>query len=252
MNNSSLFVASPCYNGQVHVSFMKSILGLQEICSRLDIKFQFFTVPFDSLIPRARNVCVSAFLNSDCNTMIFIDADIQFQPISVIQMLKHDKDIVCAAYPKKILDFDKIKASINNSNNLEELIQQSTNYAINYKINNKSITIENNLTEVLDAPTGFLMIKKDVFINMKEKHQNGKYINDISAYGYGKEYYNFFPCGVYDGRYLSEDYGFCRIIQEMNYKVYCDVSVKLNHIGQFNYSGNLVEQLKNIEKSVKN
>ena len=249
MSMSSLFVASPCYNGQVHVNFMKSILDLQELCARLNIKFVFFTIPFDSLIPRARNVCVNAFIESDCDTMIFIDADIQFQAFQVIQMLNHDKDIICGAYPKKILSMDKIKACIHKTEKLEDLVSQSTNYAINYEIEDNMIKVQNNLTVVKDAPTGFLMIKKHVFETIIKEMPDSVYKNDIIAYGYGKEFFNFFPCGIFDGRYLSEDYGFCRIIQQLNYKVYCDISVKLNHIGQFNFCGNLIEQLKNVSNN---
>lgn len=251
----SLFVATPCYNGQVHVNFMRSVLGLQNICTKENIRFEFFTIPFDSLIPRARNVCVKAFLDSSCDTMIFIDADIQFIPIQVVDMLKHEKDIICGAYPKKIISFDKIKACINETKDLEHLISQSTNYAINYSIDESNmIKIENNLTEVKDAPTGFLMVKKKVYHDIMEKFPNEFYTNDITAYVYGKKYYNFFPCGKFDDsdRYLSEDYGFCRVIQKLNYKVFCDISVKLNHIGQFTFTGDLVEQLKKIQEATKN
>lgn len=242
--NVKLFVASPCYCGNVHVNYMQSVLGLQQLCDRLNIGFKFYTIPFDSLIPRARNVCANVFLQSDFTHLFFIDADIEFQPIQVIQMLKYDKDIICGAYPKKILNHELIKKHAKDSLNIPDLVYKSTSYAINFVQEDNKITIKNNLVEILDAPTGFLIIKRDVLNNIKNKNSSKVYINDIRAYGYGKEFYDFFPCGVFNNRYLSEDYGFCRLCQKLNYQIYCDVSVKLTHIGQFHYNGCLNEQLK--------
>lgn len=243
---SSLFVASPCYNGGVHVSFMRSVLELQKVCDKLGIEMKFHTIHFDSLIPRARNVCANDFLfNHTHDYLMFIDADIQFNPLSVIKMMKCDKDIVCGAYPKKILNYEKLKANIEKSSDISDLVSLSTNYAINYQTKDGTITVEKDLTEVKDAPTGFLLIKRSVLEKIIESNVASEYTNDIRAYGHGKKFYDFFPCGVFDGRYLSEDYGFCRLCQKVDYKIYCDLSVKLNHIGQFHYSGNIMNQLRN-------
>ena len=242
----SLFVASPCYNGSVHVSFMKSVLELQKLCDRLDIDMKFHTIHFDSLVPRARNVCANDFLvNNSHDYLMFIDADIQFSPVSIIKMMKSDKDIICGAYPKKILNYEKLKKYIDHSTDISDLVSMSTNYAINYQTNNGSITVEKDLVEVKDAPTGFLLIKREVLQKLVSESVVSEYKNDIHAYGHGKKFYEFFPCGVFDGRYLSEDYGFCRLCQKVGYKIYCDLSVKLNHIGQFYFSGNIMKQLQN-------
>lgn len=239
-----LFVATPCYAGNVHVNYMQSVMGLQQLCDRLGIKMQFYTVPFDSLIPRARNVCANVFMKSDATHLFFIDADIMFVPAQVIQMLKHDTDIICGAYPKKVLRHELIQKHAEKSTDFDDLICKSTAYAINFVHNNGSILVQNGIAEIKDAPTGFLMIKKDVLKNIMKDNPNSYYKNDIRAYGYGTEFFEFFPCGIFDGRYLSEDYGFCRLCQKLDYKVYVDVNVKLTHIGQFNYHGNLVQQLQ--------
>lgn len=244
LSNIKLFVATPCYCGNVNVGYMQSVMGLQQLCERLDIGFKFYTIPFDSLIPRARNVCANVFLQGDYTHLFFIDADIQFQPVHVIQMLKHNKDIICGAYPKKILNHELVKKHASESKDMSDLIYKSTSYAINFAHEDNKISIVNGVTEIKDAPTGFLIIKKNVLEDIKNANPEQVYVNDIRAYGYGKEFYDFFLCGVFENRYLSEDYGFCRLCQKLNYKVYCDTLVKLTHIGQFYYTGCLNEQLK--------
>jgi hypothetical protein len=161
-------------------------------------------------------------------------------------MIEADLDILCGAYPKKSLDYIKLKNNIAASNSLNELISMSSNYAINFKkTETGTVIINNNLAEIDDASTGFLLIKREVLQTLKDSNVTNSYINDITAYGYGKQFHDFFPCGVFDNRYLSEDFGFCRLCQKVGYKIFCDISVRLNHIGQFSYNGNLFNQLQN-------
>lgn len=105
-----VFVATPCYAGMVHVKFMECVMGLQNTLLSNGIGFEFFNIPFDSLIPRARNASVTRFMASkDATHLLFIDADIQFHPNSVIKMLRENKDVLCGCYPKKALDFVSLK-----------------------------------------------------------------------------------------------------------------------------------------------
>ena len=129
-----LFVATPCYCGQVHVKYMESIMALQHELLQKGVGFEFFNIPFDSLIPRARNACVTRFMASaNCTHMLFVDADIQFHPSSVVKMLQENKDIIAGCYPKKALDFGAIKENYNKTDNQVELVQSAVKYAYNLK-----------------------------------------------------------------------------------------------------------------------
>ena len=234
-----IFVATPCYAGQVHVRYMESILMLKESLSQYKVEFSFFNVPFDSLVPRARNTCVNRFLSDETAThLMFIDADIQFDPMSVVKMFLSNKDVICGAYPKKTIDFDAIKSNIDKVKNIQELISASTRYAINIKQGAKPD--ETGIIEALDAPTGFMMIKRKVITDMIAKYPETEYINDIRSYKSSEKsdkYYDLFQSKVFENRYLSEDYGFCRLWQNMGGKIVIDLTVRLTHMGQFNYFG---------------
>ena len=41
-----------------------------------------------------------------------------------------------------------------------------------------------------------------------------------------------------DNRYLSEDYFFCRLWQQLGGKIWLEPSIKLNHIGSYTFEGN--------------
>jgi hypothetical protein len=242
-----IMVCTPCYCGQVHVKYMESMLRLQMILQKYQIGFEFYTIPFDSLIPRARNACVTRFMASkECTHLLFVDADIQFDGLSIVKMLQEKKGCIVGAYPKKALDMEAIKDNFLKTASQLELIQSSVKYAFNFKPQ-RSHRVERGVVEVLDAPTGFMMIEKRVFREMIKSYPQFEYINDVNAYQINEtdRFYDLFPSQVFDGRYLSEDYGFCRLWQRIGGKIFTDLTVKLNHIGQFCYFGDPLVYLKN-------
>ena len=241
---TKLFVATPCYNGMVNVKYMQSVMNLQLVLLNNDIEFQYYTIPFDSLIPRARNACITRFMSTDCTHLIFIDSDIEFSPIDVVKMINMDKDVLGGCYSKKAIDFNSIHKNFDKVENTMELVQSAGKYTFNFKPT-ESHKIENGCIEVLDAPTGFLLIKKNVITKMIEAYPEREYINDVAPYNIKDDdkFYDFFPSSTYkeeDGtnRYLSEDYGFCRLWQNIKGEIYIDLTISLNHIGQFIYCGN--------------
>jgi hypothetical protein len=242
-----IFVATPCYVGQVHVKYMESVMALQHMLLTNGIGFEFFNIPFDSLIPRARNASVTRFMGSqDATHLLFIDADIQFHPLSVVKMLKENKDVICGCYPKKAIDFEAVKENYSKTTDQVELIQSAVRYAYNLKPQ-ASHRVERGVVEVLDAPTGFMMVRKSVLRDMiKKYHASTEYQNDVRAYQVTEEdrFFDLFQSQVFDKRYLSEDYGFCRLWQQMGGKIFADLTVKLNHIGQFCYHGDPLVHLK--------
>jgi hypothetical protein len=46
------------------------------------------------------------------------------------------------------------------------------------------------------------------------------------------------------GRYLSEDYAFCRRWRDIGGKIWVDLHCKLLHLGQHNFRGDLAESLR--------
>jgi len=231
-----ILIAIPCYQGLVHMKCMEQCMELIQELPKLNIDYEFFSITVDSLIPRARNISAMKFLKSDCTHLLFIDADIIFTPNDVIKLLEANKPIICGTYPKKCLDFNLLKQNILLSESLEHLISRSVNYALNFFETPKNQPV----IEVMDAPTGFMLIRKNVFFQMINTFPDIRYKNDINVYKqyeYKEFFYDFFQTGVFEHRYLSEDFGFCRKLQELKIPIYVDLSVNLIHVGNFYYFG---------------
>src|SRR5210317_2169360 len=102
LRKHNIFIATPCYGGMLTDQYFLSMFKLSQTLMQHGIKFRITTLRNESLVTRARNILTAMFLEDPNTThLMFIDADIEFEPDSVIRMLAMDKDIIAGAYPKK-------------------------------------------------------------------------------------------------------------------------------------------------------
>lgn len=218
-------IATPMYGGQCTAHYTFSNLNLVRMASNYNVEFNFQFITSESLITRARNDLVSTFLNSDCSHLMFIDADIQFQPEDVFKLLNHDLDIVCGGYPCKMIDWNAVYKAASNGVSAHNLHTYASPYIYNRVDSSEQ---SGNLIEVKESGTGFMMIKRKVFESLSD-HVESYVTNKFN--GYGKHVKEFFTTAIDNGILLSEDYFFCRKWRSIGGKVYVDRSVILNHIG---------------------
>jgi hypothetical protein len=252
LRNKHIFIATPCYGGQIGEPYFRSMMRLAILCNKYDIQYTISTLANESLITRGRNTLVSFFMeHPEATHLFFIDADIEFDPNDLLRMVAYDKPITVGAYPKKAINWGSIiEASRKNVEETPETIEgHSSNYVVNFDFVKDDegnpipqIQITDNLIKLKDAGTGFMCIKKEVIAQMFEKHTELKYANDINVdEKFEKHMYALFDCIIdpESRRYLSEDYTFCRRWQNMGGEVYLDPRTALNHVGHYTFRGNI-------------
>jgi hypothetical protein len=247
LRKEKIFVATPCYGGMLTEAYFRSMVRTLTFFNQHQIPLAFGTIANESLVTRARNVLVAYFLQSNFTRLMFIDADIEYQVEDVIKLIAHNKEVAVGAYPKKGVNWQRIRESVTNTK--EPLTDQAiasygSDYAINFKFLNrdaKQIAIENGLIRLHDGATGFMMIKREVIDKMIEHYPELKYNNDLNTPPeLNPHFYAFFDTMIdpKDKRYLSEDYTFSRRWQDMGGEIWLDPSISLNHYGSFNFQGN--------------
>lgn len=252
LRNKHIFIATPCYGGQIGEPYFRSMMRLAIMCNKFDIQFTVSTLANESLITRGRNTLVSFFMeHPEATHLFFIDADIEFDPNDLLRMVAYDKPITVGAYPKKAINWQSIMdASRRNQDETVQTIEgHSSNYVVNFDFlkddNGKplpQIQIRDNLVKLKDAGTGFMCIKKEVIQQMFDAHPELKYANDINVdKKFEKHMYALFDTMIdpESRRYLSEDYTFCRLWQNMGGEVYLDPRTALNHVGHYTFRGNI-------------
>jgi hypothetical protein len=213
-----LHIGIPCYGGMVSEPTMTSFLRFVLIAQQAKLNWSLDTMVNESLVTRARNNLMAKMMsNQQATHFMFIDADIRFQPESILSMLAHDKEVIGGLYPKKSLP---------------------VNYVINLKPQTK---IQGDIFTVDTMGTGFLMFRREVYEKLIAAHPETKYVDDV---GLGKQYepmmYSIFDCKIDErGHYLSEDWLFCRRWQEIGGEIWAHSKVLLNHVGHYEYAGDL-------------
>ena len=204
---------------------MMSIFRLIEHVKKKNISATFYPIFWESLISRARNASAAEFLSGDHTHLLFIDADISFEPTDVDKLLEADKDVVCSPYPKKYMKYESAKGG-------KELVD--------FAVSGKFAKISDNLYEIESVATGFLLIKRNVFQQMILKYPKIEYINDIDGYGQGRKMWNFFNVGVnpLNKNYDSEDWGFCTAWRNIGGRVFARTDISLGHWGWHQFKGN--------------
>ena len=238
-----LFLSTPCYGGLCLEKYMKSIVNLQMLLMREGVQLMLDTTENESLVHRARNVSIGRFMQkTDADFFMFIDADVEFDAHSVLRLLNSGHDVSVAVYPKKVVMWDQAREAVENGDD-RNMALLSSSLVANIGATKRSVV--NGLVEVLDGPTGFMMISREALTKMHEHYPELNCKNDHQNRDFD-EYCAVFDCMIDPDskRYLSEDYAFCRSWQQMGGKIYADCNTTLGHVGNLPFSGCLNDRLK--------
>jgi len=250
----AIFLATPVHS-ECSIHYTQSLLTLQLACLQQNIKVSFALLK-SSLVTQGRNLCVSNFMEAgdSYSHFLFIDSDIDFEPETIFKMIAADKEVIAAPYPLKAIDWDKIHRRVNGKEiDAEMMSKMGFTWPIKLE-NQKEISVEKGVMEVSHAPTGCMLIKKQVFEKMIKAFPNLKI--DQPTIVNGKEstkpyYYNFFDTyhEPETKRYYGEDFGFCKRWTEIGGKCYLYVQDDITHVGEYRYTGNLLVDMKqNLKK----
>ena len=90
-----LHIGIPCYGGMVSEPTMTSFLRFVLLAQQAGLNWSLDTMVNESLVTRARNNLMAKMMtNTQATHFMFIDADIRFQPESILQMIACDKEVI--------------------------------------------------------------------------------------------------------------------------------------------------------------
>jgi len=150
-----------------------------------------------SLVHQNRESIAREVLESGCPYLLFIDSDMVFKPEAVKALLSRDKDIIGA------------------NTHLRKLPLTSTVKLHNEK-GEKVYTAYNSTFECQAVGTGFMLIKTKVFKELSHPWFFFKQDDE------GK-----LTCG--------EDMWFCNKARDKGFKIWCDPTIEVGHIGDYTY-----------------
>jgi hypothetical protein len=165
-------------------------------------------------IDQGRNQMATDALMDGFEETIWIDSDVGFHPDAIEQLRSHPQPMVCGIYPQK----------------------GKRALACHVAPGSPSMTFgqRGGLTELLYAGTGFLMIRREAYLQIFEQLDL-----EVCNERFGHPTIPFFlPMvrEIEEGHwYLAEDYAFCERARTCGIPIYADTSIRLWHIGYYRY-----------------
>lgn len=244
MNQKSVAILTPAYNGQIHIQNAHSTTQ-----SLFHLKEQGWNVGWIhygnvASVTKARNALISEAVFNDFDEVVFIDSDIAYRPEALERLLSHDVDMV---------------GGVQRNNMASEMTaaENPFPYAVEPLLNADGtpyFQINDGVAEVQSIPTAFVRIRTKALKKLMAEVPNLQYYDDNII---GSEKYLFalfdhrlHPHPRYPGRqkYHGEDYAFCRLWREHGFKVHADLEIPLRHIKTVNLDGSPIVALHNMQK----
>ena len=214
----SVRVAIPTYSGDLFPESERSLIaGLQAIqAAGVEIE-DVDILPGCCYLDHARNILAGRFLRGKATDLIFLDADVGFEPASLVRLCEQTRPLVAGIYPKKV---------------------EPPEYPVGV-LGGDVWADREGLVDCWMAPTGFMRVNRAVFEGLAVPtyaHPDGQ----IGAY---------FKCEVRDGQYWGEDVEFCRLVREAGGNVWAFVDMDFTHsapakVYRGNWAKHLLSQLK--------
>ena len=220
MPDPSIVIATPCLDGNVDARYagalVRTMALLRERGIRCEVEFEIG----NTLVADARNKLVATFLASAATDLVFIDADLSWQPEDFARLVTHPHPVVAGVYQRKS------RAKID--------------FAVKF---GPAITRDaEGLMEVERVGTGFLRLRRDCLLAMIAANPGLKLRNP--ARPGDPNFYALFDTTLVDGQFIGEDFSFCDRWRALGGKVLIDPSIALAHHGAAVYDEPLMKYLQ--------
>lgn len=194
--NQRVLIGVAAYD-KINIETCASLLSLYRN-SKTPVQIRF--APY-TYIHVARSALLYQAIETDATHIMFIDADMIFPTYGVDRLIAQDKDIIGGLYNKRAETHTPI------------IFKQ-----VGDKLENIKDFPKNKSFEVDTLGTGFMLIKMDIFKKMDPPFF---YYGDPDEFGLKK-------IPLFD---LGEDTTFCLKARQNGYKIWCDPTLNIGHIG---------------------
>lgn len=226
-----ILVGTPTYNGQVTGQYTRSLLSLFQAYGP-ELSWETTKAV---MITWARNYLASATLAGDYTHLLFIDADVEFDVSLIQRMLEFDQPLVAAAYPMRSLNIPAFHAAAQRYANPNVAFAA----ALNFPIELEEPRVERNeFYRATFAPTGLMLIKREVLEKLKAAHPERNC--DAAGSYYGQEgLEEVFQCFEAlpnpNGVMMGEDFSFCQRWRALGGEIWVTFDESLGHTGPYTF-----------------
>lgn len=221
----SVFIATPTLDHRVTVEYMRCAAESAELLREHGIGTAFRWVGGDQFIAKARNRLVAEYLTEfpDTEALFFIDDDVGWPAVKVLEFMQRPEDVVCGVYPKKT-EPPEWPATMEAGPD------------------GRSFVSSGDLLAAIMAPAGFMRIRRPV---LELLWNAATPYREMTAEGVFAERRAIFEAGINrqvdPAEFWGEDAVFCQLCRNAGFPVWIDPAIAFTHRGNRVYRGTFAD-----------
>jgi hypothetical protein len=211
-----VLIGTPALDGRVDAWYSYALheIGKQSLLNNIDVNI--ILLSYESILPMARNQILTAAIEGDFDSLVFIDSDVYCDPQAFISVVTDTFDVVAIPTVKKtdIESYD-IKPKEN------------------FEIKDGYLTVDWVSTSCLKLSKKVL---KDLANNSNQTMFRGNALYNICQYDFMNE------------NFMGEDVYLCNKIKRLGYEIWVSTASTCMHIGPKVYKGDFKKVLENVNQ----
>lgn len=201
-----VLIATPCLDGRLDAWYANSLVNSIRVAQANDIFLHPIFVSYDALIQRVRNDLFALAVEGDYDHVIWIDSDLEWNPMWIMELLSRPEDVVGGTYRKKTDDHEV------------------------YVVKTQNMDIEDSgLIKVDGLGMGFVKMSRQAVLDLWEHAE--EYENE------GRVRRMVCNIAVVDGKLHSEDTVVFTKLRELGYDIWLDPKMTCAHVGTKKFVG---------------
>lgn len=240
-----ILIGVPTYGDYLRVNCANALMGLAQSLQAHGVLAE---VSFISVarIEVARNWFASKVLNDPSYThLLFVDSDVGFRPEAVLRMLQKEVGVAACTYPSRQMDLARFHAEARKTEDVSKAVAKALHWPPLGEAEGGEVQIVGGWIKVKQAPTGLMLIKREVFETLNARHPELRVesLQHGGGVAFGPTLQCFTPFQREDGVLLGEDVSFCRRWTDSGGEIHLLADEPLSHAGVSTFEATFVRAL---------
>ncbi len=234
---TKIFIATPAHGEVFYAPYVQSLVRLQKVIDKSGWDSNFATVAYFDICESRNYLLTRWFDKTDATHLLFIDADMGFDPQAVVQMLALNKPLAGVIYPKRQIDLGRLAALAAQGENAERAIASAHEF-IQRPIRGRTARRDKGFVEVEACGTGLMLIRRDCIETMLQKMPELSHRQSGRGSPFSRDLARMiraFDFLTVDGARLSDDYSFCHRWRQCGGEIWAGADQTITHVGPYHF-----------------
>ena len=252
-----ILIGTPCSGDVVTTAYLRTIIKLSAFASscRPSFAWDLQTIAISDL-HKARNFLAARFMADPSYThLLFIDADMGFEPRLIGKMLQFDQPFTAALYPQRKIDMGRMYEASRRLDDPKlaeclalDFVSAAGVIGERRPDGRVAFHVDRGFVRIKSIGTGVMLLRREVFTTLREAHPELLTLSNQSPYkelGISDPVHQCFAAvQTVDNSFLSEDVSFCHRWDRCGGKIWACVDEPVSHVGQHVFHAAYIDRMR--------